>query len=90
MSKSWILLIVIAVITMLVVGGFEFYQSISGTNIEFQKRVVNLQISSSLGTDVLDSVRVLDQGFFVRDGELDDNFQSEIVDPEILEQEVLF
>jgi len=74
MSKSWITLMVIAIITMFVVIGFEFYQSLSGANSEFERRVINLDIRSDLGTDVLDGVSLLESGLVVQDEELDEDF----------------
>lgn len=74
MSKSWILLIVILIVTMFAVIGFEFYQSISGANSEFEKHVINLDIRSDLGTDVLDAIAILEPGLVIQDSQLDEGF----------------
>ncbi|KXK26903.1 MAG: hypothetical protein TR69_WS6001000926 [candidate division WS6 bacterium OLB20] len=74
MSKSWITLIAVAIVTMFGIIGFEFYQSLSGANAEFEKRITNLDIRSDLGTDVLESVRILRNGLIIRDEQLDQDF----------------
>ena len=65
MNKNWLTLVVIALITILAVIGYEFYNSITGGNTDFNKTVT--PINSDLGVSTLDAVKKLDLDAPVRD-----------------------
>lgn len=52
MSKSWITLIIIMLVSLVLITGYQMYQSLTGQN---KTRVYNVEtISPNLGNDVLD------------------------------------
>jgi len=65
MNKNWLTLIVIAIITTIIYMGYQFYFSLSGANITFDKTIE--PIEPDLGRNVLDAVMELDSGMPVRD-----------------------
>jgi hypothetical protein len=67
MSKSWIVLIVIAIITMLAIIGFEFYQSVSGANVQFTPKYETTDIAPDLGRKELLYLEQLETSVEVRD-----------------------
>jgi predicted negative regulator of RcsB-dependent stress response len=69
MSKSWIALIVIAILSMLAMVGYDFYNSLSGNNIGFSKQVQ--QITPDLGQKQLQVLDTMDQKVLVKNADLD-------------------
>lgn len=69
MNKNWLALVIVAVITLVIYVGYQFYISLSGENSGFGKSVN--AIESDLGADVLDAIKKLDQEAPVRDEALD-------------------
>jgi hypothetical protein len=70
MNKSWIALIVVAVITMLAVMGFEFYNSFSGSNVDFTPKFTDTSIPNDLGTKQLKFIDSLSQVITITDSQL--------------------
>lgn len=70
MSKSWIVLAVIALVTVLGVIAFEFYQSINGSNVEFVPKVQVGDVSPDLGSNELKYVSSLRSLMLVDDATL--------------------
>ncbi len=70
MNKSWVALIAIAVITMLAVMGFEFYNSVNGGNVDFTPKFTDTTIPSDLGTKQLKFIYSLSQIITVTDSQL--------------------
>jgi len=51
MSKTWLPFIVLAIIIMIAVGGYELYNSVTGGNVVFNKTVT--QIPDTLNESIL-------------------------------------
>ena len=51
MNKTWLTFIVLAIVIMIAVGGYELYNSVTGGNVEFSKVVK--QIPETLNEKVL-------------------------------------
>jgi hypothetical protein len=64
MNKNWLTLIIIAIITLLSVIGYQFYISITGQNTGFSKTV--MPINPDLGTSTLNAIQTLDLSAPVR------------------------
>lgn len=71
MNKTWITLIIVAVVTILAIVGYNFYRSISGDNLEFTKAVAGTPISPDLGTEQLEYLTVLQENVEVQSEDLD-------------------
>jgi len=56
MNRSFLVLIVIVIVTMLVVGGIQLFLSLSGANVEFSPAITNTNISSDLGSNTLNFI----------------------------------
>lgn len=69
MNKNWLTLVIIAVITIIGIIVYQFYNSISGANADFNKSVTS--INSDLGMTTLNAVKKLDENVPVRDEALD-------------------
>lgn len=69
MSKSWIILIGIAILTLLAMIGYDFYNSISGNNVGFTKQVA--QINPDLGEKQLQLLGTMDQKVLIKNSDLD-------------------
>lgn len=70
MTKSWVIIIIIAVISILAVVGYDFYNSISGNNLSFNKEVK--QIAPDLGTKQLQVLDTMNVNILVKNEELTD------------------
>lgn len=70
MNKTWISLIVIALLSLLTIVGYEFYRSISGASSDFVK-VVTINVEPDLGTAQLDAVEILNENVMVDDESLE-------------------
>ncbi|HLD03145.1 MAG TPA: hypothetical protein VJC17_00030 [Candidatus Dojkabacteria bacterium] len=51
MNRSWITLVVVAVVTLIIIAGYEFVNSLTGANLDFSKQVS--PIENDLGTQEL-------------------------------------
>ena len=69
MNKNWFTLVIISVITLLIVIGYQFYISINGGNTGFGKTIS--PIESDLGQSVLDAIKELDKNAPIRNEALD-------------------
>ncbi len=67
MSKSWQILIVLALVTMGLYAGFEIYNSITGGNVKFRDEVE--EIDADLGEDVLDHISISIDDLYYQGGE---------------------
>lgn len=56
MDKTWQYLVAFAFVILAIYAGFEIYNSISGGNVEFNKKVT--PIDNNLGVDVLDHIQI--------------------------------
>ena len=65
MNKNWLSLIIVAVVTLVGMIGYEFYISINGGNTDFSKTVT--AIDPDLGVTTLNAVKKLDLTAPVRD-----------------------
>lgn len=81
MNKSWIFIIVIAIVSMLAIIGFEFYMSVSGGNSEFVKQIQDEPINPDLGVNKLDFISSLEDNILVVDESLDQVLPTVTVTP---------
>ncbi len=70
MNRSWTLFLIIAILLMLVVTGYEFYYSISGANVTFNKTVSS--INPKLGTEKIETFTSGSEYMIVKDSDLDE------------------
>ncbi|MFQ5492960.1 MAG: hypothetical protein ACE5DX_02250 [Candidatus Dojkabacteria bacterium] len=82
MNRSWIALIVIAVVTMLGIIGYEFFQSLSGANVEFRRGIQTTELPADLGTKQLGFVGFLEESVLVKDAELEGETTEQLTLPE--------
>lgn len=71
MNPTWTKLIVLALITLLAVIGYEFYLSVTGSNQSFDKTIPVI-VKSDLGTKQLDALQNSSSYILVPNTELDD------------------
>ena len=70
MNKTWITLIVVAVVSTLVVVGYNFYLSITGQNNQFV-RPTKPNIEPNIGVEQLTYIKSLESYVLVGNDELD-------------------
>ena len=68
MNRLWTFLIVVAIIVMIAMIGYQFYVSVTGGNVTFSASVV--PISSDLGVNELKSFQPLTQNQPIKDDSL--------------------
>ena len=69
MNRPWITLVVIGVITLVIIAGYEFINSLSGGNLDFNKQVS--PIENDLGQNQLLFLSGLKNNVLVEDKTLD-------------------
>lgn len=62
MSNTWIIILIIAVVSTVSYTGWEFYNSFQGNNVEFNKQVV--PISNELNEEVLQHIEESEGGLY--------------------------
>lgn len=70
MNKTWITLIVMAMVTILLIVGYQFYISFSGQNVDFTKTLGSEKVSPNLGVTELEFLDTLEENVVVDDNEL--------------------
>lgn len=70
MNKTWLTLIVLALFTLLVVIGYEFYLSVSGSNKQFDK-TSPVKVNQDLGRIPLTRLDELQENILITNQELD-------------------
>jgi len=58
MNKTWLNMIIIAVITLALYVAYQFYVSVNGGNLSFNRNVSS--ISPDLGSEVLENMSTLE------------------------------
>ena len=70
-EKTWYTMVLIGFIEVLIFIAYQFYASITGQNVDLVKRIDDKPISSELGIDKLQTMKVLESNILLQDGNLD-------------------
>lgn len=70
-EKTWYTMVLIGFIEVLIFIAYQFYASITGQNVDLVKRIDDKPISSELGIDKLQTMKVLESNILIQDGNLD-------------------
>ncbi|MEI7578639.1 MAG: hypothetical protein WCJ58_01210 [bacterium] len=70
MNKTWITLIAMAIITVLIMIGYEFFLSFTGQKSKFTKPPIN-QINPDLGIQELNYIKSLEGNVIRKNEQLD-------------------
>lgn len=73
MDKTWLGLVVIGLIEVAAFVGYQFYLSVTGQNVEFEKKIEETELVPDLGVEQLVQLEELQNNVLVKDSELDVN-----------------
>jgi hypothetical protein len=71
MNKTWLTIVIIASATLLAIISYNFYISITGGNVTFDKSVADLEMSTDLGQKQLTYIKELNVNISIPNSELD-------------------